>query len=250
MKPKYNTTGFATQQMLVEQNVDIRFTGGLSDALNLAVSENTKSQYRTAWNHVFRCGYYTKQDMGFPFDLTKTMNYVGFLMEIRNVSAKTISQYLSALRYIHLVQGKDPSCLRPDIVSLILRGKEHWEEVEQTLANKPRRVAVTVPMMKYIKRSLVKMNTSKEEKLMIWTVCTLMFCGSLRVHKVLSKVDTPCPQSTLMYEDLEISEICVEKIKKYIIKLRLKSPKENRVGSGVVIEIFENGTFMCPIREH
>ena len=110
-----------------------------------------------------------------PFDLTKTLNYVGFLIEIRKVSAGTISQYLSALRFIHLVQGEDPSSLRPDIIKLILRGREHWDHVEETLENKITRVAITVPIMKFTKRSLVKMTCSEEEKLLVWAVCTTMF---------------------------------------------------------------------------
>ena len=221
---------------------------GLTEAVNMAITENTKSQYKTAMNHVERCKTYTNKNMDFPFDLSKTLNYVGFLMEVRKVSSNTISQYLSALRFLHLVEGADPSSLRPSIVTLILRGREHWEHVENTLSNKPKRVAITVPMMKYIKRSLINMPCSEEEKLLIWAVCTLMFCGSLRVHEILSKETVPCPHSTLFHEDLQVTEISINGNKKTIIKLRLKSPKENRIGNGVCLEIFGNDTFMCPAR--
>ena len=234
--------------MFRDLNVDPRFVKGLTDATNLAISENTKSQYRTAMNHVQRCCEFTGKDMKIPFDITSTLNYIGFLQEVRKVSSNTVSQYLSALRYIHLVQGQDPSCLRPDIVCLILRGREHWEQVEKTLANKVRRVAITVPLMKHIKKSLVSMQIPEVDKLMIWSVCCLMFCGSLRVHEALSRTNEACPQSTLMFEDLEISDISLNGSNKTIIKLRLKSPKENRVGAGICLEIFENGTFMCPVK--
>ena len=143
--------------MFRDLNVDPRFVKGLTEATNLAISENTKSQYRTAMNHVQRCSEFTGKEMKITFDITSTLNYIGFLQEVRKVSSNTVSQYLSALRYIHLVQGQDPSCLRPDIVSLILRGREHWEQVEKTLLNKVRRVAITVPLMKHIKKSLVSM---------------------------------------------------------------------------------------------
>ena len=118
--------------------VDPRFRKALLAATNLSIAERTKSQYLTASKHITRCEEFTGQDMKFPFDTNKTLNYVGFLMEVRKVQAKTISQYLSAVRYLHLVEGEDPSSLRPPIVALILRGKEHWEEVENKLSNKPK----------------------------------------------------------------------------------------------------------------
>ena len=247
-KPKYNTTGFAKSSFFNRLQVDPRFTKGLTEATNLAISQNTKGQYQTAYNHVNRCAVFTGQDMDFPFDLTKTLNYVGFLMEVRKVSSNTISQYISAIRFLHLVQGQDPSSLRPGIITLVLRGREHWEQVGKMLSKKVQRLAVTVPWMKYIKKVLVHMKLAEEVKLMIWAVCCLMFCGSLRVHEILSKEDLPCPHTTLMYEDFEFSELMVNKIKKNVIKIRIKSPKENRVGSGIWLEIFENGTFMCPVR--
>ena len=245
---KYNKEGIAKSNIFSDLNVDPRFVKGLAEAANLAISENTKSQYRTAMNHVTRCREYTGKEMLFPFDLTSTLNYIGYLQEVRKVSSNTVSQYLSALRYIHLVQGQDPSCLRPDIVSLILRGREHWEQVEKTLEGKVRRVAVTVPLMKHIKKSLVLMQILEVDKLMIWSVCCLMFCGSLRVHEALSRTNEACPQSTLLAKDLQIVDISLEGSMKTIIKLRIKSPKENRVGAGICLEIFENKTFMCPVK--
>ena len=247
-KSKYNTTGFATAELFTIMNIHPSFINRLTDAMNLAISENTKGQYRTAVNHVTRCANFTGKSMTFPFDLPKTLNYVGFLLEVRKVKSTTVSQCLSALRYVHLVQGQDPSCLRPAIVTMILKGREHWEHVEKTLSNKVERVAVTVKMMKYLKASLAQMDFLEVNKLMIWAVCCLMFCGSLRVHEVLSKYDNPCPQTTLMYDDLQITDHMISGVKKSVIKLKLKSPKENRVGRGLTIEIFGNDSLICPVK--
>ena len=116
---KYNGRGFANVELFNELNVDRRFGSTLAKAANMAIAENTKSQYKTAWNHVVRCSKFTETMMEIPFTLTMTLSYVGYLMEVREVSASTINQYLAALRYIHLVNGADPSCLRPGIVGLI-----------------------------------------------------------------------------------------------------------------------------------
>ena len=234
--------------MFSNLDVDPRFRRALTAATNFSIAENTKNQYVTASKHITRCVEFTGQEMSFPFDTKKTLNYVGFLIEVRKVQSKTISQYLSAIRYLHLVEGHDPSCLRPPIVALILRGREHWDEVEKKLENKPKRVAVTVEIMKFIKRSLVRMHIGEEEKLRVWAVCALMMCASLRVHEVLSKGQDHCPQTTLMYEDFEMSEVRVGGTVRTIIRLRLKSPKEDRVGSGLWLEIFGNNTMLCPVR--
>jgi hypothetical protein len=189
--------------------------------------------------------------MSLPFDVTKTLNYVGFLLEDRKVSSKTVNQYLSAVRMLHLCQGFDSSCLRPQIVSLILRGREHYENALDTLQRKPKRIAVTIKVLKFIKRKLTESGFTTEKQLRLWAICCLMWSGSLRVHEVLSKTRDLLlfdPLTTLCTEDVEIIETEVDDQKKSLIRLHLKSPKENRIGKGVKLEIFENKTFCCPVK--
>jgi len=83
---------------------------------------------------------------------------------------------------------------------------------------------------------------------MIWAACCLMFCGSLRVHEVLGKQKNPVPSLTLMGSDLAVKSVKIGSEVKELVQVLIKSPKENRVGAGVVIEIFGNDTFMCPVR--
>ena len=33
-----------------------------------------------------------------------------------------------------------------------------------------------------------------------------------------------------------------------ILEVQIKSPKEQRIGTGVKLEIFDNGTFLCPVK--
>ena len=151
---KYNTVGFSKSEHFRELDVFERYTETLAGASNLALAQNTKSQYKTAVRHIERVTETTGKDMSLPFDLPKTLNYVGYLIEDRGCSSKTIGQYLSAVRMLHLCQGMDVSCLRPPIVSLILKGREHWENVQKTLSKKPQRVAVTLKVLKYLKRAI------------------------------------------------------------------------------------------------
>ena len=186
--------------------------------------------------------------MSLPFTLDKTLNYVGYLMGDRGCSSKTVAQYLSGVRMLHLCRGLDVSSLRPPIVNLILKGREHWDNVQKTLSCKPSRVPVTISVLKYLKRIINGSDYPAEKKLRLWCICCLMWNGSLRVHEVLSKTkDDFDPLTTLLAEDVQVVENsgCNDKS---LLRIHLKSPKEKRVGKGVKLEVFENGTFCCPLR--
>ena len=65
--------------------------------------------------------------------------FVGWLITVRKVSSSTISQYLSGLRIAHLKKGFFPPNLRPDLVKLVIKGREHVE-----LKNKVPRLTMTL----------------------------------------------------------------------------------------------------------
>ena len=130
-----------------------------------------------------------------------------------------------------------------------MRGREHWDNVQKTLTKKPRRVAVTLKVLKFLKRVIKESKWTEEKKLRIWLICCLLFNGSLRVHEALSKTkEDPDPLTTLYKEDLELVKDNIGNDVKSFIRIHLKSPKENRVGAGVKLEIFENNTFCCPVK--
>ena len=52
----------------------------------------------------------------------------------------------------------------------------------------------------------------------------------------------------LFPKDLQIWEVKIGDKQKSIIQIRIKSPKENRIGSGITLEIFENESFICPVK--
>ena len=56
----------------------------------MALAENTKSQYRTAVKHIERIQTDLNIDMSLPFTIGKTLNYVGYLLDDRNCSSKTV----------------------------------------------------------------------------------------------------------------------------------------------------------------
>ena len=253
MKPsnsrKYNDEGFASSEGFSAMGAHPKYCDLLSGATNLALSKQSKAQYKTAVNHIDRVENLLNTDMSLPFTVPKTLNYVGYLLDSRGCSAKTVGQYLSAIRMLHLCKGHDPSCLRPNIVSLILKGREHFEEAQKTLQQKPVRIPVTFQVMKYLKRVLRESDYGTELKLRLWAIFCLMWSASLRVSEVLSRDrDSFDPLTTLCSEDVEILSEHLMGQEKKLIRLHLKSPKERRIGNGVKLEIFENGSICCPVR--
>ena len=166
-KTKYNNEGFANCQIFADIGVTEKYCNLLSDAVNLSLANNTKSQYKTAIRHIERIEADLKIDMSLPFTIGKTLNYVGYLLEERGCGHNTIAQYLSGVRMLHLCKGMDIAALRPPIVSLILKGREHWDNVQKTLNQKPERVPVTIKVLKFIKRAINIENWTKEKKLRI-----------------------------------------------------------------------------------
>ena len=75
--------------MFCRMNINNDMAEMLAGAANLALAENTKSQYRTAAKHIQRCADHLGQDMSLPFTTGKTFKYVGYLLSIGGVSSAT-----------------------------------------------------------------------------------------------------------------------------------------------------------------
>ena len=56
------------------------------------------------------------------------------------------------------------------------------------------------------------------------------------------------PTSTLCLEDVQFFKTKIGGQSEELLKVQLKCPKESSIGNGVVLEIFANGTFFCPIK--
>ena len=201
-------------------------------------------------NHIGRAEKELGVKLEIPWSVTETLNYVGFLLEKRRCASKTVGCYLSAIRMLHLCSCYDPGCLRPEIVNLVLRGKEHFEEAKATLEQKPKRVAVTVTVLKLLLRKIRESAMTEEKKTRLWLISCLMWNASLRVSEVLSKREKEYdPLTTLCEGDVECVSVEVSPgVRKEFLKYHVKSPKERRIGNGVKLEVFENGSFCCPVR--
>ena len=189
-------------------------------------------------------------DLSFPWnEPKKTITFLAYLLLTRKVKASTANCQLSAVRMAHLELGLDSPILRDPVVKLLLKGTEHWEKVSADFSEKVTRTPVIWETMLAIKRITFEVNWPLWQKDLFLAVCCLLWSGSLRVHEALSRcLDSYDPQTTLLGRDVRLTTVRAGRSEREIIQITIKSPKEDRVGNGTTLEIFGNGTFLCPIK--
>ena len=246
MKTKYCKNGPISSIFFNQWNINDEMSDVLAGAANMALARNTWSNYTTVENHINRCSLKLNSDLSFPWDIEKTLKFIGYLKTDRNCAAKTIDCYLSAVRMSHLSRGIDSPHLRQPIVKMIIKGFAHSDALKSKLEKKLGRFPVTVPVLKYIKRKLEKINWPIEKRQRVWAVATLLWGGSLRCHEALSRECKEYDETTtLLFEDVKFCDAKIDGKWEKLLKIKLKCPKESSVGNGVVIEVFRNDTFLC-----
>ena len=246
---KYNGTGSVLSDVFIKHGLPENISSKLAMRTNMALANNTKSNYNTVKNNIHRCELELNCNLDFPWTITQTLHFIAYLLFTRKVMSKTVTCQLSGVRMAHIELGFDNPSLRTPLVNLLLRGTEHWDMIQKKLSGKKSRIPVTIEMMRVIKRKLIESDYDQSTKIIFWAACTLIWNGSLRVHEALSRSAKEYdPQTTLLKSDLKIVEESVNKTKRTVIKITLKSPKEDRIGRDMVLEIFSNNTFLCPNR--
>ena len=208
-----------------------------------SLAKSTWETYKTAERHLQRCEGDTGVKIRFPMDDRMILAYVGWLISVRKVSAVSIKKYLSGLRTVHLKNGCLPKNLRPDIVNSIIKGREQEE-----IKDKVPRLAMTIPVLKLLKKLITMSEWSLERKRRMWVVCCLAFHGSFRIHELLSKDKHSFdPTTTLLGRDVKLIKTTLDGRSEEILVVHLKSPKEDHLGQGVRVELFSTDTFSCPV---
>ena len=175
--------------------------------------------------------------------LRMILAFVGWLMTVRKISSSSISQYLSGLRVVNLKNGVLPNNLRPNLVQAILKGHQNQEP-----KTKNPRLAMTIPVMKLLKKLLTLTNMTLEKKRLLWAISCIAFHGSFRIHELLSREEPYFDHTTtLLGADIRLVQAKVDGQSEEILAVHLKNPKEDRQKLGVNVELFATGTFSCPV---
>ena len=80
----------------------------------------------------------TGVNITFPFSLKSLLAYVGFLLAPkvdggRGLQGKSVEEYLSAIRLLHMQKGFFEPYIRPEIIKQITRGAVIGDQVQQLI---------------------------------------------------------------------------------------------------------------------
>ena len=82
-------------------------------------------------------------------------------------------------------------------------------------------------------------------------MCSISFFGGTRIHEILSRKERSFdPAFTLLWRDVELKEVKIGTETEKILQLKLKSPKEDRIGKEVIIDIYASHGLLCPVKAY
>ena len=220
----------------------------LCNTANFSLSKSSWDSYKTAGRMLKLCEAETKVDLDFPMTHTKVLTFVGWLLD-RNVSHATIDKYLSGVRQLHLAAGQPNPNLRTDLVKQIIKGRQHQNNIEKTIGENKSRIPVTPNIMLLIKKDLSTSDMPNKQKLLVWSLSTLMFNGAFRIGEVLAENKTTFdPYSTLLETDLTVKETKINLEPVNLLQVRLKTEKTSHSGKHTLVDVFASEGPLCPVR--
>ena len=219
----------------------------LASMANHGLSANTWKTYNSAMAQLEKCQNFHNRTFSFPMNSDDILIFVTFLLCEKKLKANTVEVYISALRQIHLAKGYVVKELRPDLVKAILSGKKNMDDMN--VKSHEIRLPVTINMMRLLKLELNNVKGPSGFRKLIWAVSTICFFGAMRVHEILSRqVSNFDPINTLLGQDLKLRTIRMGGEKVKVIQIKIKAPKESRCVKNKIIDIYENGGKLCPVR--
>ena len=160
------------------RSLPLHFVEVLVASANNSLSSGTWSQYRSTRKHLEACQARTGVRMTFPMDENQILNLVGYLFD-RGLKGKSVGKVLSSLRTLHMVEGVPSPCLRTQLVSAVIHGKENFDEEEQR--SFPKRQPVTIKVLQLLQITLrLDKTRSDGYKKLIFAVACIAFNGALR----------------------------------------------------------------------
>ena len=141
-----------------------------------------------------------KQSLGcthnWPLDIGVLRAYTSFALLAENLSSTSVSNYLSAIRYLHLIKGiPAPQILQDEMIKMIIRGAKNVKPVNSR-TNKRR--IVSLPLLQALKDKITTLSWSDYMKTTIRALFSVAFFASARMGKLVSPSRTSYDQSSTL----------------------------------------------------
>ena len=245
---KYGQNGFVSLSSFDKYDLKHAHKKLLETAANYSLSNKSWSLYKTAENMLKKCQEETGTSIQLPMGEKEVLLFLAWLIG-RGLQARTISTYLSGVRMLHLRLGHYIPVLRSELVKQILEGRVHLDSVNRRLLEKPTRLPVTPAILKLLKLELKASDLRKGDKRLLWAVATIGFAGGFRIHELLAIEEASFdPLFTLLGADLCLRPIRLNSEKIEALQIKLKSQKTDGVGVDTIVDVYESGSNLCPVR--
>ena len=193
------------------------------------------------------CGIETNSNMTLPLSEPKLLTFVGWLLH-RSVSKSTIETYLAAIRQQYIQEGLDPTNLRSPLLKQILKGRSHQSLSSSTKGESKQRLPITPTILKLIKIHLKQQTFSNKEKLLIWTILTIGFAGSFRIHEILCRNPSSYnPLDTLLGKDVKLKQFKIQGQPVEVLEFKIKQEKTNSTPTPTIVDVYQAFNNICPV---
>ena len=214
----------------------------LTDVIEYGLCSSTWSTYMTA----LRCFDEFLRSQGIFMDLPVTVpilcRYLIYLYKIKDLSHVTITQYMSGLRFFHLLLDVSDAAFDSFLVNKVKIAIGNLR-LAKLVQPPPKRCAITFPVMKLFGHELAKdQSASLWDKQIVWTCALLAYWAALRLGDII-----PTGHGRDLMRIISWDKIKVVSDRQIVLTLIL--PKRSKGSQGVVKHIFafEKATTYCPI---
>ena len=210
---------------------------------NASLATSTWRCYNVAERAALRCERETGVDMTPPWGEAQSVAFATHCVQ-RNLASSTIRQYISGIKAAHLRVGHDVGGFEGAILRAVMKGRSNTE------APRKQKVPMSPGLMMVLREKIKLSRMAPGDKTVLWAVVACLYNGSLRGGEIMGeKEGSYDPANTMMGEDVVIKKArCEDGTWKKFVLMKVKNPKELRGLKTVDVEMFENNSFMCPVR--
>ena len=176
-----------------------------------------------------------------PASETLLCRFVAYVAR-EKLKHRTIKVYLSAIRFLHIVEGAgDPFKVPLTRLEYILKGIKRCEA--QQGSGKTERLPISPSIMRKI-RGVWELSGSDPDVVMLWAACCVAFFGFLRVGELTVPSDSSYDPSV----HLSQSDIAVDNpAAPMVIRVSIKQSKTDPFRHGVNIFLGRTSSDLCPV---
>ena len=220
----------------------------LEDIYSHGLAKKTWSNYRTAERLLANCCKEKNIKLELPVTEGTLLIFIHWLLFKRKAKVGTIRNYLAGIRQLHIMKGAPYSESRTSRISMLLTGIKNREMADKRRAGVEQRKPITTDTLRILKARIAGSDMPGVDQRLVWTVSSILFHGAFRIHELLSKTElTFDPAYTLLEQDIKLVEGRPGE-ESAVLQLQLKNPKENKKNSTVIVDVYETGSDLCPVR--